>query len=448
MSGSFGSAPVVFLLLLGLFAIALTSFLSAVEIALGRLSRAFVQDLVEEGNRRAPQLLSLVEHQARTEMSLRGARVALQTTAIVSITIALIDLLSDWNMSWWGMMLVALASIGVIEFLAVSLLPAFLVARNYVAVALAGTSVTTGLVRLSHLFDPLIRVAAGRRGPSTESPSVQRLLIADDLREIVDEVGEPDSIDEDDKEMLRSVFEFGQTLVREVMVPRTSMITVNADTSLEKALSVFIRSGFSRVPVVGDDIDDVVGIAYFKDAVQRYLDTPQSREQPVRNIARPPVFIPEMRLADDELRAMQSESSHLALAVDEYGGISGLVTMEDLLEELVGELKDEHDRYEMEPEEIEPGVWRVPARFSLNDLEELLDCEIEEDSVDSVGGLLSWALGQVPLPGAEVDTHGLHLRADEAIGRRHEVVSVVVRRPVTDNGGSATASPDKNEEQQ
>lgn len=428
MNPTFGTVPVALLMAVGLLAIGLTSFLSAVELAFSRLSKAFVQDLVEEEVGRAPQLLSLVEHRERTYLSLRGGRVALQTLAMVSLTMAVVGVCSVAGLSWWVPMLIAIAAIGLIEVLAVSLLPYYLVSRNYVKVALSGTWLTGRLVAVFKLFRPLTKMTATRAHPHSDLADMQRLVVAEDLREIVDEVGEPERIDEEDREMLRSVFELGQTLVREVMVPRTAMVTIDAELPLEKAPAVFVRSGFSRIPVIADDIDDVVGILYFKDVVRRMLDHPDSGTTAVRNAARQPVFIPETRFVDDELRAMQASNSHLALVVDEYGGIAGLVTMEDLLEELVGELKDEHDRFEMEPERIDADTWRVPARFHLGDLPDLLDIDVEEDSVDSVGGLLSMALGQVPLPGASAITHGLRLTAEQAVGRRHEVVSVLVQR--------------------
>lgn len=434
MSPTFGTVPVALLLVVGLAAMALTSFLSAVEISFSRLSRAFVQDLVDEDVRRAPRLLQLVEHRERTYLSLRGGRATMQTIAMVSLTIAIVGICAAESLAWWVPALIAMVAIGLVEILAVSMLPYHLASRNYVGVALAGSGIAARLVRVSRLFRPLTRlIPRDPRAVVTDPANVQRLVVAEDLREIVDEVGEPDSIDEDDKEMLRSVFELGQTLVREVMVPRTAMVTFDAELPVEEAARLFVRSGFSRIPVIGDDIDDVIGIAYLKDVVRRLLDHPESAGHPVHSVARQPVFIPEMRLADDELRAMQASGTHLALVVDEYGGIAGLVTMEDLLEELVGDLRDEHDRFEMRPERVDRDTWRVPARFPLGDLSDLLDIEIEEDSVDSVGGLLGMALGRVPLPGSAVDTHGVRLTAEEAEGRRHEVLSVLVRRLAQDD---------------
>lgn len=427
MSESFGSAPVAILFTLAAVAIALTGFLSAVELALANLSRAFVEDLVEEGRPRAKRLLPLVEHPDRTNLALRGARVSLQTVAIVSATIALLDVFADVGMPWWGITLIAIASIGLIEFFFVTVLPISLAKRDYVGIASAGAGITMLLVRFSHLFDPLIRATWKERTPRADGDAA-RLSVAEDLREIVDEVGETEDLDEDDKDMLRSVFELGQTLVREVMVPRTSMVTIEGDKSLEKAMRLFVRSGFSRIPVTEGDIDDVIGIVYLKDVVRRLLEQPGQRDIPVRNACRPPVFVPEMIRADDELRAMQAENTHLALVVDEYGGIAGLVTFEDLLEELVGEVVDEHDHHSAEPEQLDANCWRLPARFQLNDLEELIDVEIDLDEVDSVGGLLTWTLGRVPVAGASAESFGLRMTAEATVGRRHELGTVLVER--------------------
>lgn len=428
MNQVFAGVPSVALIIVGLVAIAVTGFLSAVEVAVSRLSRAFVADLVEEERPGASRLVALVEHPGRTSLALRGARVSLQTVAIVSVTVGTVALLSRAEWPWWLTTLVCVLGIGAVEFVVVSLLPWLWVGSNYVAVAIAGSRFTGFLVRISHFFDPLLRVTSKRLPKASDNAETQRLSIAEDLREIADEAGEPENIEAEDKEMLKSVFELGQTLIREVMVPRTSMVTVGAETPLDEALVLFSRSGFSRMPMVGDDIDDVVGIVYLKDIIHRLINSAESQDQPVRHVARPAVFIPEMVAADDELRAMQKENTHFAIVVDEYGGIAGLVTIEDILEELVGELTDEHDRFEMEPELIGEGVWRVPARFPLKDLEELLDIEIDEEHVDSVGGLLATAIGAVPLPGVCGEIAGLDLQADEAVGRRRQIVSVVVKK--------------------
>jgi CBS domain containing-hemolysin-like protein len=176
-----------------------------------------------------------------------------------------------------------------------------------------------------------------------------------ELADMVERVRESGAIEKEERELLRSVFELGNTLTREVMVPRTDMITTPRTTSLRKALTLFLRSGFSRIPVTGTGTDDLIGVCYFKDVVRVLQTAPEAENRPVSDVARPAVFVPESKPVDDLLREMQSSASHIAMVVDEYGGIAGLVTIEDALEEIVGELTDEHERTG------EPGRWPLPG---------------------------------------------------------------------------------------
>ena len=421
--------PSLPLLIVGAFFLLLAGLLSAVEISLTQLSRAYVEDLVEEGVKRAPRLARILEERGRAVVSLHGARVVALTIAILSTALGALDLLQSAGFPWWLVALIVLGVMAAVELLVVLVLPWVLVSRSYVGVALAGSSTTEFLMRLSRLFDPLVQRTSAK---ASVNP---RLNVAADLRELADQVGESDGFDDEDKEIVRSVFEMNQTRVREVMVPRTSMVVVDGDETTAEALRVFVRSGFSRIPVFGGDVDDVIGTLYFKDIVRRLMDNGELAQTPVRSFVRPATFVPETRFVDDELREMQEGNTHLALVVDEYGGIAGLVTFEDLLEELVGEVVDEHDRAEMEPEQLAPGKWRVPARYSLNDLEELIDIGIDEESVDSVGGLLAHAINRVPLAGDTATVGVLELEAGGAVGRRNEVGSVIVT-VLADRGGA------------
>ena len=200
-------------------------------------------------------------------------------------------------------------------------------------------------------------------------------------------------------------------------------------------MRLFIRSGYSRVPVIGEDADDVRGILYLKDVLRRLAAHPEHEELAVAGFVREAEYVPEMKPADDLLREMQTGRFHMALAVDEYGGIAGLVTMEDLLEEVVGELTDEHDPAEPEVEDLGGGVLRVPARLGLDELGELFGLEIDDDDVDTAGGLLAKAIGRVPLPGASGDVQGLRIVADEATGRRRQVTSLLVSRAPAEGTG-------------
>ena len=401
--------PSVALLILAVIALAFASIAQSVEQAIQRLTLAGVEDLIEEEHRNARILYGLVDHRRRTLLSLRAFRTFWQVVYAVTGTIVLVDT----RLPWWAVALIAVSVIAVIQLIFVSFLPAQWGARNPEGIALVGTGLADRLARLSHVADPLLtRVRSSRPAPEPTEAQARAELISD-LREIVDEVGEPESFEEEDRDMVRSVLDLGHTLVREVMVPRTDMVTIDADTPAPSALRLFVRSGFSRVPVVGDDVDDIRGILYFKDLVSRWEATGGQLDMRAEQMMRPAEFAVEMKPADDMLRQMQAERFHMAIVIDEYGG--------------VGELTDEHDRHSIEPEEVEPGVWRVPARYPISELGELLDREIEDEDVDSVGGLLAKAIGRVPLPGATGTLAGVIMTAEEARGRRRQVSTILCR---------------------
>src|SRR5690606_29625065 len=246
-------------------------------------------------------------------------------------------------------------------------------------------------------------------------------------------------------EMIHSVFELGDTLVREVMVPRTDMVFIERGKTLSQALSLALRSGFSRIPVVGENEDDVIGIAYLKDIVRAIQETGDSSAK-VEKHMRPATYVPESKPIDELLREMQARQIHLAIVIDEYGGTAGLVTIEDILEEIVGEIADEYDQEAPRVEWLEEGVARVTARLSVDELAELFDTEIDIEGVDTVGGLLAHALGRVPIAGSEAVVDGLRLTAETLAGRRNRIGTVVVRRvePTGEDGGKvATAAGDR-----
>ncbi|MFC5280998.1 hemolysin family protein [Arcanobacterium canis] len=240
---------------------------------------------------------------------------------------------------------------------------------------------------------------------------------------MVERMAESKAVDDDERSLLASVFKLSSTRVREVMVPRPDMITIDSEETLDKAVSLFVRSGFSRVPVAGESVDDLLGILYLKDAIMRMHDG-EIDHVSVTDVMRTPVFVPETMMADDLLHQMQSDSNHIALVADEYGGIAGLVTIEDLLEELVGEMNDEHDRALPELEQLSEGIYRLPARMPITEVGELFGLELIDDDVDTIGGLLTKALGRVPIWGSTVDVQGLHLKADGFEGRRNRLAWV------------------------
>ncbi|MCS4484194.1 hemolysin family protein [Gleimia sp. 6138-11-ORH1] len=423
------STPLGFLIVLSLIAMVVAGISVAAESALQRLSHAAVDDLVEASLPRAKRLEILIDDRKRTIVTTRSWRLIFQTLFTIATTL----IVASFFTAWWAILGIAIIINWLLVAVFIAFIPNRISLRNPEAVALWLTPLLETYLAGSKMWDPLVRIFARFLPASEQTVAEARAEMVEEMREVVDEVGETTGFEEEDRVMLRSVFELGHTLVREVMVPRTEMVTMGAEASLDEALDLFVTSGYSRIPVIEDDIDDIVGIIYFKDVVSRLRRRPEDRQIPVRNACREPKFVPEMVLADDQLRQMQADRVHLVLVVDEYGGVAGLITIEDLLEEIVGELTDEHDRNVMEPEEISPGVWRVPARFSLWELGELLGIELRDEDVDSVGGLLGKVLGKVPLPGDHGETEEIEITADETIGRRQlGTVVAKLRTPKTE----------------
>ena len=237
-----------------------------------------------------------------------------------------------------------------------------------------------------------------------------------------------ESTEEYEQELIESVEELSETIAREIMVPRIDMVTIPAEETLAQSMTVFFRYGFSRLPVIGKNLDDVKGILYIKDVARLIHENPE-RAKGVRaiDIARPAVFIPESKPVDDLLQQMQQSRTHIGLIVDEYGGVAGLVTMEDVIEEIVGNISDEYDKELPEIEELEDGSLRVSTRLSLFDLGEHFDLELEDEDVDSVGGLLAKELGRLPAQNDQIEFSGLIVKVDRIEGRRKRVVTAIVK---------------------
>ena len=240
-------------------------------------------------------------------------------------------------------------------------------------------------------------------------------------------------IESGERKMIHDVLELGDTIAREVMVPRTDVVYIERHKNLRQTLSLFLRSGFSRVPVIGENLDDVVGVAYLKDIVRRDFEAPDVEfTQRIDEVMRPTHFVPDSKPVDALLSEMQAMRQHIAVVVDEYGGTAGLVTIEDILEEIVGEITDEYDAEEIEVETLGDGVVRVSSRYPIDDLDELFGFDVEEEDVDSVGGLMAKHLGRVPIPGSVVEAHDLRFEAEAATGRRNRIGTVLIARVATD----------------
>ncbi|MCS0499258.1 hemolysin family protein [Protaetiibacter mangrovi] len=415
--------------MLGLFiavavlAVAFGGLLAAVDAALSVLSRT---DLVElAATHRAKRSLVAISGDIGAHVNaVNFMRVFSEALAAVLVTLTFAEVFDQW---WW----VLLASVVVvtgISFVLVGSSPRS-VGRAHAKGIVAFSALVVRAIRvlLGPIADALValgnRVTPGRPKTAVSFSSEEQLL------SMVDEATELAVLEEDDRELIHSIFEWGDTVVREVMVPRTDMITIDHDASIGAALGQFFRTGVSRIPVIGKDADEVLGVLYLRDVARLRHEQPlEGAPIPVVELARPATFVPESKKADDTLRQMQRESTHLALVVDEYGGIAGLVTLEDLIEELVGDISDEYDREVAEFVQLSDGVFRVSARLPTDELGDLFGIELDDDDVDSVGGLLTKTLGRLPVTGSTVTVSGLVLTAERTEGRRKRLSTVIVER--------------------
>ena len=395
--------------------------ISMAESAFQRMSRVRADELLDEGRPGAKALVRVVGDTAAYLSVLSFLRVIAESTAAVMITLAAVDGVEGT----WQPFLVAIGAVVLISFAFVGVSPGTLGRQHSSAVALVAAPVTLWLRRVLGPFSRLlialtnaVTPGKGFRDGPFESES--------ELRDLVDVASEHRLIEADEREMIHSVFELGDTLAREVMVPRTDMVAIDDDRVNRQAMSLFLRSGFSRIPVIGRSLDDIRGLLYLKDVMRRLNADPEAASSPVTDLMRPPRFVPDSKPVDELLREMQLEQTHLAVVVDEYGGTAGIVTIEDLLEEIVGEITDEYDREAPEVEDLGDGRARVAATMHVDDLAELYDVDLEEDEVDTVGGLIGKTIGMVPILGSTCEVAGLRLTADRMHGRRHRIATVVV----------------------
>jgi CBS domain containing-hemolysin-like protein len=414
-------SPGLLLTVIGLVLVA--GLLSAAEAALGGFSRARAVELEDERRAGARRVLKILEDPPRYLNTALFLRLFAETSAVVLATLAIQELLGRGR---WVVVLVSVAVMLVVSFVVIGVGPRTLGRQHSERIALGSAAVVIALTRVLGPVPQLLILVGNALTPGrgfSEGPFASEA----ELRELVDLAEASSVIESDERAMIHSVFELGDTIVREVMVPRTDVVYIERHKTLRQAMSLFLRSGFSRVPVVGEDLDDVVGFAYLKDVARRVFDRKDAETtEHVDSVMRPVLWVPDSKPADDLLREMQKSRKHVAIVVDEYGGTAGLVTIEDILEEIVGEITDEFDRSETPLERLPDGSTRVSSRFPVDDLEDAVGVEIDDDEIDSVGGLMAKHLGRVPIPGSTVEVSGLVFRAEEAKGRRNRIGTVLI----------------------
>lgn len=400
--------------------VAFGGLMAAVDSAIGVSSRADIVDM-SIGARAARSLRAIADDAGAHVNAVNFMRILAETTAAVLVTLAFTFFLDDV----WLVLLVSALIMTAVSFVLVGASPRS-VGRAHASTVLRLSAPIVRFVRvlLGPLANALValgnRVTPGRirfAGVSSE----------EQLLSMVDEATELEVLDQGDRELIHSIFEFSDTLVREVMVPRTDMVTIEQTARLPQAMALFLKAGYSRIPVVEREADDIAGVLYLRDLAKIGFERPLDAESlTVADLVRPAVFVPESMKADALLRQMQLESNHLAMVVDEYGGIAGLVTMEDLIEELVGDISDEYDREAAQVEELGEGRFRINARLPVDELGELFGLDLEDEDVDSAGGLLAKELGRLPQPGDRASVSGLVLEAERTEGRRKRIATILV----------------------
>ena len=412
------------------------SVLAAVETALAGITKARADRMVDHGEKGGERIRLFAQDPAPTINAVMFARMALEITSIV---LASIVMFTQFQVDWQR----ALATIGVmlvVSFILWGVAPRTLgkqqpekTLRIFGALASGLKTVFGPVAQLMILLGNALTPGRGYRdGPfATEA----------ELRDLVDMAEASDLIEAGESKMIHSVFELGDTLVKEVMVPRPDVVFITRDKSLRQLLSLALRSGFSRIPVIGEDLDDILGVVYLKDVSKRVYDFPDAeRHETVAELMRPATFCPDSKPVSELLRDMQLSHSHLVVVVDEFGGTAGLATIEDILEEIVGEIVDEYDHDAPAVADLGEGRYRVSSRLSLDDLSSLFHVNIDDDDVETVGGLMAKQLNLVPIPGSRAVVEGIELIADRAVGRRHQIGTVLVRR-LTEEEVAAAAQP-------
>ncbi len=399
-------------------------FLAASESALTSISRIVVEEL--EGKRGGALLRKYSLQPARYLNVILLVRKLCEFTATVLLAVILLR-----NYSSAQAMALTVAIMVVLSYVVVGVGPRTLgkqqphkYARYGIIVAYALAFLLGPVTKLLIAVGNALTPGKGfRSGPFTSEA---------ELRDLVDQAHERGLVESDEHEMIHSVFELGDTLVRELMVPRTDMVWIEKDKTLRQGLSLALRSGYSRIPVVGTGPDNIIGIVYVKDLAKRALDHHEAEQsENIEQHMRPATFVPEIKMADELLKEMQRNQIHLAVVVDEYGGTAGIITIEDIIEEIVGEIEDEFDDGDDDFVWLSPDKARANASLHIEDLADELKIEISEsdfEDVDTIGGLMAQKLGRVPIAGSTVSLHGWSVTSERPLGRRRRISSVLIER--------------------
>jgi CBS domain containing-hemolysin-like protein len=416
------------LVLIAVILVILAALLVMAETAIGRVSRGRVEELQREGVRGSGRLLDVVADRPRYVNVLLFLSTVASVTAIALVSyVGIASLQEDRGWPVWLALLVVVGIMVIVNYVVLGVAARTLGRQHADRIALRSAGAASLLAGILGPLATLLIVLGNALTPGRgyrEGPFATQA----ELRELVDIAEAEDLIEDDERQMIHSVFELGDTFAREVMVPRTEMIYIERHKTLRQALSLGLRSGFSRIPVIGENSDDVIGIVYLKDVVRRVFDHREAEQtETVESLMRPAFMVPDSKQVDELLKDMQAARTHMAICVDEYGGTAGLVTIEDVLEEIVGEIADEYDTAAPEVARLDDGSVRVSARMHVDDFADLIDVDVEseDEGVDTVLGLMGKRLGRVPIPGATIDIDGWRLTAEQGVGRRNRIGSIL-----------------------
>lgn len=436
----------LWLIVIAILLVVVAALLVMAETAIGRVSRGRVEELEREGVRGSGRLLDVVSDRPRYVNVLLFLSTVASVTAIALVSyVGISSLQEDRGWPVWLALVVVVAVMVVINYVVLGVAARTLGRQHADRIALRSAGAASLLAGILGPLATLLIVLGNALTPGRgyrEGPFATQA----ELRELVDIAEAEDLIEDDERQMIHSVFELGDTFAREVMVPRTEMIYIERHKTLRQALSLGLRSGFSRIPVIGENSDDVIGIVYLKDVVRRVFDRRDAEQtETVESLMRPAFMVPDSKQVDELLKDMQAARTHMAICVDEYGGTAGLVTIEDVLEEIVGEIADEYDTAAPEVAWLEDGSVRVSARMHVDDFADLIDVDVEseDEGVDTVLGLMAKRLGRVPIPGATIEIDGWCLTAEQGMGRRNRIGSVLAVR--AEPGDEAASNGDDGE---
>jgi len=415
----------IFILLAAIVEI-LAAFFIAGRTAILKTSESRVEQLRREDVKGIEKLQKVISEKAKHVAVLQLVALALTSAGGVLLTFVFIE--SNINLN--SALVFAIIVVSLVGFIVLGVAPETLGKQKSDRISLITAPVA---LTIKPIIWPIAKLLVAIGNALTPGKGFKEgpFATAEDLRDLVDQAEEADVIEDEERQMIHSVFELGDTVAREVMVPRTEMVWIEKGKTLRQAISLSLRSGYSRIPVIGEDSDDIVGVVYLKDISRRIFENAEAeRTELVENLMRAAYFVPDSKPADELLRDMQSARVHLAVVIDEYGGTAGLVTIEDILEEIVGEIADEYDTHAPEVNELGPGVYRVSSRIHLDDLAELINLNLSSDDegVDTLSGYLAKQLERIPIPGTSIVIEGWEFVAERAAGRRNKIGTILIRK--------------------